>query len=720
MMRPQELFSLFSPVTRLKGVGQQMGQTLSRLLGYKEGVPSVRDLLFHLPVGLLDRRYTCALSHAPEGVVASFVVDIVQHVPPPPGSRHRRRPYRVYCENETGTLTLVFFNLKSDYLEKLMPVGSKRVISGRTERFDGLLQMSHPDIIAPANELENVLRVEPVYPLTQALTSRRLQQFIQQVLEKLPVLPEWQPKVLRDKYTLPSWGEALVAAHHPETPEDLQASALPRMRLAADEILANQLRLALIRQRSKQLAGRNLPPKGTLINAVMKGLPFKLTKNQQSVLEEIHADMGSGQRMARLLQGDVGSGKTVVALLSMLAANEHGAQAALMAPTDLIARQHHKTLSQWCEAAGISVALLTGSIKGAARKKVLAEIADGSAHIVVGTHALFQEHVQFADLAMVVVDEQHRFGVNQRLALVAKGEHPHILHMTATPIPRSLQMTLYGDMECSILREKPAGRKAIATRTISVRRYQELLEGLKRALDAGNKVYWICPLIDDSFRLETGKLFTTEEDLAAAESRYTEFAAMFGERVGLVHGRMKSDERTKTVHEFAQGKIDLLVATTVVEVGVDVPDATIMIIEQAERFGLSQLHQLRGRVGRSDKASSCVLLYREPLSEEAKQRLAIVRDSEDGFAIADADMKLRGAGELLGTRQSGLPDFAFTDLAAHSELLADARKEAAHILDSDPELDAPDHAPLHLLLHLFGFEQALPEDETAVATATSA
>lgn len=709
-MRPQELYLLFSSVSRLKGVGVSTAEALSRLIRGDGSIPTVRDVLFHLPVALLDRRFTCDLSHAPDNTLATFVVRVDEHLPPPPGIRRGgKRPYKIFCSNESGTLTLVFFNVKGDYLKHSLPVGSKRVVSGRIEHFDGMAQMTHPDVIAPVEELAAVQTVEPVYPLTHAMTSRRISKLVEQVLAKLEPLAEWLPSSLLRSGDLPPWREAIAAVHKPLQMSDLLPVHPARVRLAMDEILANQLRLALARLRARQKPGRVFSGGGALREAVLRALPFRLTANQQSVLAEIDADMASGQRMARLLQGDVGSGKTIVGFLTMLSALEHGTQAALMAPTEIIARQHFATLSGWCAAIGVQPVLLTGSVKGATRKRALEQIAGGEAKVVVGTHALFQEHVQFSSLAVVVVDEQHRFGVQQRLALVSKGEHPHILHMTATPIPRSMQMTLYGDMDCSILHEKPPGRKPVTTRMISIMRYRELLDAVKRALASGQKIYWVCPMIEELERGETMQLFTVEEDVAAAEARYHEFKAIFGESVGLVHGRMSAEQRTRAVDEFASGASSLLVATTVVEVGVDVRDATIMIIERAERFGLSQLHQLRGRVGRGEAASSCVLLHGEPLSEQGRQRLSIVRDTEDGFKIAEEDMRLRGAGELLGTRQSGLPDFRFTDLQAHSQALVQLREYAAKVMQQDPQLTLPEHAPLKTLLYLFDFESVLAE-----------
>lgn len=682
-MRPEILYYLFSPVTRLKGVGVSVAEALSRVLP-GEGRPLVRDVLFHLPTGLIDRRRSWPLREAPDGETGTFIVKVEAHQPPPRGRFGGRKPYKVLCANETGELTLVFFNAREDYLKQALPVGQARVVSGRVEHFDYRLQMTHPDIIAPPSQLKEVQRVEPVYPLTAGLTNKRLTGIIQQAMADAPALPEW----LGDVRGRPSWREALIRAHAPQSEADLLPDAPARERLAYDEMLAYQLHVALLRSRMQEKPGRIMQP-GTLRGALLKRLPFALTDGQLAALSEIDADMASGRRMARLLQGDVGSGKTVVALLAALTAVEGGAQAAIMAPTELIAQQHARTMADFLKDMDVRVALLTGSSRG--REAALAAIASGEAQIVVGTHALFQEKVSFADLGLIVVDEQHRFGVGQRAALSAKGSAPHLLQMTATPIPRSLTMTLYGDMDCSLLTEKPPGRQPIATRVVPLSRAGELMERLEAALARGEKAYWICPLVEDDGAL-------LKDDVAAAQARFTEFKARFGAQVGMAHGRMKAEERQAALARFAEGEARLLVATTVVEVGVDVPDATIIIVEQAERFGLSQLHQLRGRVGRGEKPSFCVLLYSDRAGEEAAQRLSALRASEDGFHIAEQDLAARGGGDLLGTRQSGLPRFRFIDLRTQQKLIVEARKEALVALGNGLT------EPLGILMQLFGYD----------------
>ncbi len=692
-MRPESLYFLFSPITRIKGVGGATAKALENLLPQATVVsgatqPIVRDLLFHLPVGIVDRRFTCPLKEAPNGVIATFIVNVDEHLPP---KRRGKSPYKVICSNETGDITLVFFHAGGDYLQKALPVGSKRVISGRVEHYDFQVQMPHPDIIAPVDQLADVQKTEAVYPLTLGITSRRIGKIVHDALEKLPVLPEWTSEKTIDFKT------ALVTAHNPTSEDDLSPASPARQRLAYDEIFANQLHLAILRQNMQRQPGEIIKGTGNLTDPLIKSLPFMLTGGQTKALAEIADDMASGHRMGRLLQGDVGSGKTIVALLSMLKAAEQQLQSALMVPTELIAQQHYDTISKLLGTEAHLVVLLTGSVKGKQREDILQNIANGTAKIIIGTHALFQEHVAFKNLAFVVIDEQHRFGVEQRMALTEKGAAPHILHMTATPIPRSLTMTLYGDMDISQLTEKPAGRQPITTRIIPSKRYGEVLERLKAALARGEKAYWICPLIEDTSEF-------LEKDLAAAKSRFTEFKARFGDKVGLVHGRMKSDERNEQMKKFADGKTTLLVATTVIEVGVDIKDATIMVVEQAERFGLAQLHQLRGRVGRGSTPSACVLLYNDVAGEEAKSRLSILRETDDGFKIADADLAQRGGGELLGTRQSGMPRFIFMNLFAHQELIARARDDAKAFLKNDPEFKTPRGQALKLLLQLFVYE----------------
>ncbi len=681
-MRPRSLYPLFTALTALPGVGPRLEPLFEKLAG-----PNPVDLLWHLPQGVIDRRFMPTIAEAPHGRVATLHVTIRAHQPPD----HAKRPYRVIAEDETGTLILVYFHARPDWLQKLLPVGSDRIVSGVVEHFKDERHMAHPDHAVPIDRLAEIMTVEPVYPLTAGLTLKTVTKAVRAALERAPELPEWLDEALVHRETWPSWRAALETLHHPESEESLSPQTPARRRLAYDELLANQLALALVRHSQRGQAGRSIQGDGRYVRALEAGLPFRLTHAQERSRDEILADLARPARMHRLLQGDVGSGKTVVALLAMAAVAETGAQAALMAPTEILARQHYATIARLAEPAGLRVALLTGRDKGAAREAIRARLAQGEIDILVGTHALFQDDVDFHDLALAVIDDQHRFGVHQRLSLAGKGRAVDMLVMTATPIPRTLVMTAYGDMDVSRLDEKPPGRRPIDTRAIPIARLDEVADGVARAVQQGARAYWVCPLIEES----------ESSDLAAAEERQRYLAERLSCRIGLVHGRMKPAEKDKAMAAFADGAIDILVATTVIEVGVDVPEATAMVIEHAERFGLAQLHQLRGRIGRSERPSICLLLYGGPLGETGRARLNIIRDTEDGFLIAEEDLRLRGSGEILGTRQSGLPSFRIADLAHHGDLLAIARRDAQRTLETDPALSGPRGEALRTLLYLF-------------------
>tara|TARA_R110002072_G_scaffold36053_16_gene106163 strand:+ start:79 stop:2160 length:2082 start_codon:yes stop_codon:yes gene_type:complete len=687
-VRPEILTPLFAEITSLTGVGPRMSKLYQRLVG-----PRVVDLCWHLPNGLIDRRYQPKLGQAQTGRIATLKVRVVQHTP----GASQRAPYRVLCDDDSGEVELIFFHARGDYLLKTLPPGEERLVSGRLEQFNDRLQMTHPDQIGTLEELAEIATVGPTYPLTAGLTAKPVAKAVAQALARTSALPEWlDPSYLKQQHW-PGWQAALLSAHAPASEADLSPLTKSRQRLAYDELLANQLALALIRKQQRQLKGRQLQGNGALRAKVIAALPFTLTPSQQQALREITQDMASQSRMLRLLQGDVGSGKTVVALLAMMTALENGCQAALMAPTEILARQHFKTLQPLAEAAGITLSLLTGRDKGKSRDKLLAQLADGNVQIAIGTHALFQQDVDFADLGLAIIDEQHRFGVHQRLTLASKGKAVDVLVMTATPIPRTLVLTSYGDMEVSRLIEKPAGRKPIDTRLISSERLAEVVQGIARMIGRGQKVYWVCPLVEESEKL----------DLAAAEARFAALEQQFPDRVALIHGKMKSRDKDAAMASFVEGDRDLLVATTVIEVGVDVPAATVMVIEHAERFGLAQLHQLRGRIGRGSDSATCLLLYSSPLGKVAKERLSIMRETDDGFRISEKDLELRGAGELLGTRQSGLPTFRLADLAIHEDLLTVARDDAQLILNKDPELLRERGQALRVLLYLFERDAAV-------------
>jgi ATP-dependent DNA helicase RecG len=688
-MRPALLDPFFASVARLQGVGGRTAALLDRLLDRVEFGARVIDLLFHLPVGAVDRRLSPNLASAPIGSVATVRVRVAEHRPPPPS--RPKTPYKVLMEDETGDLSLIFFRTFAGQMEKAYPIGAERIVSGTIELFDGFRQMPHPDRVLPVSDLDKLKPFEPVYPLTEGLSSRKVHAFVNGALGTLKTLPEWLDPALVEKRGWPAFSAALTALHNPAAMPPLDADTPGSERLAYDELLASQLALVLVRGRMKAAAGRKTIGTGERAGRIRAALPWSLTRAQEKALEAIAKDMTSGERMLRLLQGDVGSGKTVVGLLAMAAAVEAGRQAAMMAPTEILARQHFERLQPLCEAAEIRLALLTGRARAGERARTLAALQAGDIDIVVGTHALFQEDVGFRDLALAIVDEQHRFGVHQRLALSRKGEAVDLLVMTATPIPRSLVLTYFGDMDVSILDEKPAGRLPIDTRLIDLERMGEVVAGLERAIRGGARIYWVCPLVAESEKI----------DLSAATDRHDDLEKWFPGRVGLVHGQMKGADKDEAVRRFQAGEIDILVSTTVIEVGVDVPEASIMVIEHAERFGLAQLHQLRGRVGRGAAKSSCLLLYKGPLGEVAQARLKMMRETEDGFRIAEEDLRLRGEGDVLGTRQSGSPGFRIARLERHGALLRMARDDAELMLGRDPDLVSPRGEALRLLLHLF-------------------
>ena len=693
-MRPTILNPLFAPIRSLQGIGPKLAPLFDRLLAPQGSEARLIDILLHLPHDAVDRRLSGRLSDSIAGQSGTFEIRVLAHKPSPPG--RARVPYRVFVEDETGDMALVFFNAQRARIDSMLPVGSIRFVSGKIELFDGHRQMTHPDRVLDAEAYAKLPPYEPVYGLTAGLYPRILHKAAQAALAKLPEIPEWIDPLLVKREAWPSFADALKSLHSPQTKDNLAPEAPARLRLAYDELFAGQLALLLMRQRMKKETGTSRSGDGHLVKAALAALPFALTKAQSDALAEIKRDLVSHERMLRLLQGDVGSGKTIVAFLSMVMAAEAGWQSALMAPTEILARQHYERLKPLAESIGLSMTLLTGREKGAVRAQALSGLAEGSTHLAIGTHALFQEAVEFKNLGLAVIDEQHRFGVHQRLALAHKGDAVDMLVMTATPIPRTLVLTYFGDMDVSLIREKPAGRKPIDTRALPLERIDEIVESLKRPLSEGRGIYWVCPLVDESEDL----------DLAAVEERAQSLRAIYGDKVGLVHGKMKGADKDRAMADFASGRTRILVSTTVIEVGVDVPDATIMIIEHAERFGLAQLHQLRGRVGRGAERSSCVLLY-GPLGEIGRARIDTMRKTEDGFEIAEEDLKLRGEGDVLGTRQSGMPGFRLTVPTRHSALLSIARDDAKALLAKDSALQSPRGEAVRTLLYLFERDEAI-------------
>jgi len=678
-MQPDPLAPLFLPLTTLRGVGPAVATLIAKATGGNR----VIDLLFHLPESYTDRRARPAIAQAQPGTVATLSVEVVRHEPP----ANPRQPWRVVVKDASGIADLVFFVAHEKVAAKRqeqMPPGARLLVSGKVEAFNGRITIPHPEHVLSLAMADRMPVIEPVWRLTAGLWPRQVAGAMRQALSRLPAFPEWHDPALLRREKWPSFADALRLLQTPAEPP----SDRPRVRLAYDELLAGQVALGVVRGRVRARPGRMLAGDGVLRGKALQRFGFAPTASQVRALRDIDADLGAPRRMLRLLQGDVGSGKTLVALLTMLRAVEGGAQAALMAPTEVLARQHHRTLSHLSP---VPVALLSGAIKGRERSRLLRGLADGSIAMVVGTHALFQETVIYRDLAVAVIDEQHRFGVDQRLLLGGKGEQTDVLVMTATPIPRTLLLTQWGEMDVSRLTEKPQGRLPIRTTLHSLGTLPEVLEGVVRKLEEGAQVYWVCPLVAESEAL----------DLAAAEERFAALAARFGDRVGLAHGRQTPEAREAALADFAAGRTRLLVATTVVEVGVDVPRASVMVIEHAERFGLAQLHQLRGRVGRGAEASYCLLVHEDWVNETARRRLMLLRDTEDGFLIADEDFRLRGGGDLLGTRQAGAPGFRLADPVEHEGLLHMADRDASLLLEKDPKLESDRGRAIRVLLRLF-------------------
>ena len=685
-MRPEILFPLFAPITSLKGVGPRVAPLLEKVAG-----PIVRDVLWLKPHSLI-RRTPAVLSAARDGETMTFEVAIHGYQAP----RTKAQPWRVQVTDPTGFMTLVFFGRYGDQLAQRHPVGARRIVSGKVEESSFGRQMVHPDYILPPEKAGEIPELEAVYPATEGLPARRVRGFVLEALERAPELPEWQDPAFLRQEQFPAWRAAMERLHNPQSEADLSLLSPHRRRLAFDELLAHQLAMAQRKAARRREPAARVAASETA-EKIRADLPFRFTGAQERALAEIRADLSAGERMSRLVQGDVGSGKTVVAMCAMADVAAGGGQSALMAPTEILARQHYETISGPLAAHGVGTVLLTGRDKGAARREKLAALASGEARVAVGTHALFQDEVAFQKLQLVVIDEQHRFGVAERQRLQAKGEATHLIAMSATPIPRTLELTVYGDLDVSRIDEKPPGRTPVATRAAPMTRAHEVEARLREAVQGGAQAFWICPLVSES----------EATDLAAAERRAAELTERIGPSVGLVHGRLPPAAKDAVMAEFAEGRLSVLVATTVVEVGVNVPNATIMVIEQAERFGLAQLHQLRGRVGRGRRESACVLLYDPPLSETAQQRLDILRRTDDGFVIAEKDLELRGGGDALGLRQSGFPDYAFADPIAHRDLIAAAGDDARLIVMRDPELAGERGKALQVLQELFDWKANL-------------
>ncbi len=689
MSRPAILFPLFAGLETLDGVGPKSAKLFPAL-----GVERPRDLLFTLPYACVDRRPRATIRDVVPPATVTVEIEVGAHVPP----RRKGGPARVFVRDAATEFQLVFFHAKGDFLQKQLPTGQRRLISGRIEIFDGIAQMVHPDHILRPEEADDLPAFEPVYPLTAGISQKLIGRAVAGALARVPALPEWIDPALLAREGWPGWADAIATAHGPRGADDIAVHAPARMRLAYDELFAHQLTLALARTAFRRGKGRETRGAGRLRAKALAALPYAMTGAQERAVREIAEDMASDRRMNRLLQGDVGAGKTLVAFLALLIAVEAGGQGAMMAPTEILARQHLDSLRPLAESAGVVLEILSGRDKGAERAAKLRALAAGDIQILVGTHAVFQKDVEFRDLRLAITDEQHRFGVAQRMELGEKGQAADVLVMTATPIPRSLALAQFGDMDVSVLDEKPPGRKPVRTALISAGRYDEVVGHLGQALAEGRQAYWVCPLVEESELV----------DLTAAEERFRALRAIVGEgAVGLVHGQMPPAEKDAAMAAFVEGRTRILVATTVIEVGVNVPNASIMVIERAEIFGLAQLHQLRGRVGRGAADSTCLLMYQPPLSETAERRLQILRESEDGFRIAEEDLAMRGAGDLIGTAQSGLPRFRVADLERQGALMALAQSDARALLALDPGLSGVRGQAARTLLWLMEQDQAI-------------
>jgi ATP-dependent DNA helicase RecG len=687
--RPEALFPLFSGLETLEGIGPKTAQNFVQL-----NITAPRDLLFTLPYSGIDRRLQPTVKDAILPATVTVAVTVGPHRAP----ANKTGAYRIHVEDARTSFQLVFFHARGDFWKRQLPEGARRIVSGRVELFDGIAQMVHPDFVVAEEDAGQIPTFEPVYPLTGGITQKLMYKATRAALARVPQMDEWIDPSQKSKAGWPDFNTAVQTAHAPETMADISATAPARERLAYDELMAHQLTLALARAKERRKKGRPSKGDGRLQARVLTALPYKPTDAQTRAITEIAADMATPQRMNRLLQGDVGAGKTLVAFMALLAAVESGGQGVLMAPTEILARQHLEGLQPLAEKAGVVLEILTGRDKGAERRAKLAALDSGAIQILVGTHAVFQADVSFSDLRLAVVDEQHRFGVRQRLELGQKGHLADVLVMTATPIPRSLALAQYGDMDVSVLDEKPAGRKPIRTALISTDRTPEVIERLRAAIKEGRQCYWVCPLVEES----------EVSDLIAAEERFKRLRAALGEGVvGLVHGQMPPADKDAAMRAFQNGETKVLVATTVIEVGVDVPNASIIVIERAESFGLAQLHQLRGRVGRGQAASTCLLLYQAPLSETGKQRLEVLRETEDGFVIAETDLKMRGTGDLIGTAQSGVPRFRVADLERQAGLMLVAQSDARKLLADDPALASPRGKAARLLLWLMRQDEAI-------------
>lgn len=695
---------LFTKLNFLKGVGPKLYGYYKNLIAPQKDEAYFKDLLFHLPYNLLNRSYNPSNleTNIGEEIILEVTIDKITST-----YFGRRKGFKAVTIYNNLRINLVFYNANEQYLNSILKKGNKSFIIGKLEKYKGEYQITHPNISNNYNAAKK-LQKEPIYPLTAGISNKQLIKLVQTSLPLIPEVNEWLDQQYITENNFPNFKQAITKIHNPQNYDDILLDAVERKRLAFDELLASQLAVGITREKTNKTSGKVINSTNEYVSAILNSLEFDLTNDQQKAVKDINNDLISPNKMFRLIQGDVGSGKTIVGAITLLKCLESSFQSCFMAPTEILAKQHHEWLTDLINKAGLSDKINIGLLVGSLKKKEKAEIyqacENGEINILIGTHAVFQEKINYHNLGAIVIDEQHKFGVKQRLELANKGEEVNILFMTATPIPRTLSMTLYGDMDISIIAEKPAGRKDINTKTISASRINELIERVDKEVNLGQRIYWVCPYVEPS---EEDAHADNDEKIISVTERYEYLKKYFGDRVGMVHGKMPTTQKDQEIEKFKNGDLDILVATTVIEVGVNVPEATIMIIENAEKFGLSQLHQIRGRVGRGSKESSCVLVYSKKISSTGKQRLKIMKQTNDGFIIAEEDMVLRGSGELLGTKQSGLPNYKIAELPEHKELLFAARDYVKIILTKDPNLTSEKGKNLRALLRLFEYDSQI-------------
>ena len=662
-------------VSTLDGVGIKTKKILK-----KKKIEKISDLLWNLPQGFVDRSNIKQLDKLEIGKITTVKVKVLKYNFP----RKRNLPNKVFCEDEKGKIEIIFFNSREGYIRNILPLNTMVVVSGKINYYKNKYQITNPDYTVPINKENFVNKLMPKYSLTEGLTEKVYNKLINQVLENIIEIPEWHNNEVLKKIGNVSWHNAILEIHKKK--ENLLNSKYYK-RLAYDEILANLLVLSEVRQRVRKYNKQKKIFDNTLSKKIISNFNFSLTEDQKKAVNEINNDLMSDYKMFRILQGDVGSGKTIVSFIAAANTIKSKWQVALMAPTEILAKQHYILACKIFKSSGIKISFLSGKTDPKEKKIILKNLLDGNINFLIGTHALFQKNTVFKKLGLVIIDEQHKFGVKQRIDLSDKGgKECDILLMSATPIPRTLVLTIYGDMDISILSEKPIGRKEIITLSKPEEKISEIILFIKKQINIGNQVFWVCPLIDESKKL----------DYSAAVEKYNYLSKIFNKNVGLIHGGLDKNKKNDVLNSFLNKSINILVSTTVIEVGIDFPNANVIIIENSNKFGLSQLHQLRGRVGRGSTQGTCILLYKKNLSENAKKRIKILKNSNDGFFIAEEDMKLRGFGDILGFQQSGMKDFKLADPVHHADLFKIAEQDIKNI-----ELNKKNSKKYDFLLKLF-------------------